>query len=89
MRSSFYTPGEMSLFNNEVTNDGTGTQQDQQFVLSPKGSNTLLIYTDGTLFQNLAKYNANGKDRTALIAQAPKLKGWDAHSWYIYYNEMI
>ena len=89
LRSSFYTPGEMSLFNNKLTDNGTGTQQDQQFVLSPKGSNMLLIYTDGTLFQNLAKYNANGKDRTALIAQAPKLKGWDARSWNIYYNEMV
>ena len=49
----------------------------------------MLIYTDGTLFQNLAKYNTNGKDRTVLIAQAPKLKGWDARSWYIYYNEMV
>ena len=44
---------------------------------------------DGSLFQNLAKYNTNGKDCTALIAQAPKLKGWDARSWYIYYNEMV
>jgi len=67
-RSSFYTPGDMGLFNNELTDDGTGAQQDQRFILSPKGSNTLLIYTDGSLFQNLAKYNSNGKDRTALIA---------------------
>ena len=44
---------------------------------------------DGTLFQNLGKYNFNGKDRTALITQAPRLKGWDAHSWYIFYNEMV
>ena len=65
----------MGLFNNELTDDGTGTQQDQQFVLSPKCSNTLLIYTHGSLFQNLAKYNTNGDVCTALIAQAPKLKG--------------
>ena len=88
-RTSFYTPGDMAPFNNELTEDGTGAAQDQRFVLSPKGSNTLLIYTDGTLFQNLAKYNINGKDCSALIAQAPKLKGWDARSWYIYYNEMV
>ena len=74
-RTSFYTPGEMSLFNNKLMEDGTSVQQDQRFVLSPKGSNILLIYTDGTLFQNLAKYNINGKDCTALITQAPKLKG--------------
>ena len=74
-RTSFYTPGDMTLFNNELTVDDTGARQDQRFVLSPKGSNTLLIYADGTLFQNLAKYNFNGKDRTALIAQAPKSKG--------------
>ena len=79
----------MTLFNNELTDDGTGAQQDQRFILSPKGSHSLLIYTDGSLFQNLAKYNLTGKDRTALIAQAPKLKGWDARSWYIYYNEMV
>ena len=88
-RTSFYTPSDMTLFNNKLTDDGTGAQQDQRFVLSPKGSNTLLVYVDGTLFQNLAKYNLTGKDRTALIAQAPKLKGWDARSWYIYYNEMV
>ena len=58
----------MVLFNNELTDDGTGAQQYQRFILSPKGSNTLLIYTDGSLFPNLAKYNINGKDRTALIA---------------------
>ena len=73
--TSFYTPADMVPFNNELTEDGTGTPQDQRFFLSPKSSNTLLIYTDGTLFQNLAKYNINGKDRSALIAQAPKLKG--------------
>ena len=48
-RSSFYTPGDMGLFNNELTDDGTGAQQDQRFVLSPKGSHSLLIYTDGSL----------------------------------------
>ena len=79
-RTSFYSPGDMTLFNNELTDDGTGAQQDQRFILSPKGSHSLLIYTDGSLFQNLAKYNLSGKDRTALIAQAPKLKGWDARS---------
>ena len=89
LRSSFYTPGNMGLFNNELMDDGTGAQHDQQFILSPKDSNTLLIYTDGSLFQNLAKYNTNGKNCTAFIAQAPKLKGWDARSWYIYYNEMV
>ena len=24
-----------------------------------------------------------------LLAQAPKLKGWDAYSWYNYYNKMV
>ena len=64
-RVHFYTPGDMTLFNNELTVDDTSARQDQRFVLSPKGSNTLLIYADGTLFQNLGKYNFNGKDRNA------------------------
>ena len=58
-RSSFYTPGEMNLFNNKLTEDDTGVQQDQRFVLSPKGSNTLLIYTDGSLFQNCRKIKSS------------------------------
>ena len=82
-QENFYTSTKIALFNNKLTDDGASNQQDQRFVLSPKNSNTLLIYTDGSLFQNLGKYNSNGKDCTALIAQAPKLKGWDAHSWYI------
>ena len=87
--TSFYTKSDMPLFNNELTDDGTGATQDQCYVLSPKGSTILLVYSDGTLFQNLAKYNLTGKDRTALISQTPKLKGWDARSWYTFYNEMV
>ena len=79
----------MALFKNELTEDAAENQQDQFFVLLPKNSNTLLIYTDGLLFQNLGKYNSNGKDYTALLAQAPKLKAWDTYSWYNYYNVMV
>ena len=79
----------MVLFNNELTEDGGGIQQDQQFVFSPMNSNTLLIYTNGSLFQNLGKYNSNGMDCTELLVQAPKLKDWDAYSWYNYYNVMV
>ena len=38
--------------------------------------------------KTLQKYNSNGKDYTAFLAQAPKLKGWDVYSWYQYYNAM-
>ena len=79
----------MALFNNKLTEDEGGIQQDQRFVLLLMNSNILLIYTNGLLFQNLGKYNSNGKDCTALLAQAPKLKGWDAYSWYNYYNKMV
>ena len=37
----------------------------------------------------MTKYNTNGKDSTALLAQAPKLKEWNTYSWYQYYNEMV
>ena len=79
----------MALFNNELTEDTGGVKQNQRFVLSPLNTTTLLIYTNGTLFQNLAKYNSNGKDRTALMAQVPKFKRWDAYSWYQYYNPVV
>ena len=67
----------MSLFYNELIEDMGGIKQDQRFVLSLLNANTFLIYTNSTLFQNLAKYNSNGKDYTVLLSQVPKLKGWD------------
>lgn len=81
----------MDLFKNELILDVGVVQQNQCFVLSPLDRTALLIYTNGSLFQHLAKNNTNGKDCTALLAQAPKQKGWDAYSLYLYqyYNEMV
>lgn len=78
----------MVLFKNKLTLDVGGVQQDQRFILSPLDDTRLLIYTNCSLFQHLDKYNSKGKDCTALLAQAPDVKGWDAYSWYQYYYEM-
>ena len=55
LQETFYTSTDMALFSNKLLEDGGSNQQDPLFVLSPLNSNTLLIYTNGTLFQKPGK----------------------------------
>lgn len=70
-QENFYKSTEMALFDNELTLDIRDVKQDQYSVLSPLNAISLLIYTNGSLFQHLTKYNTNVKDCTDLLVQAP------------------
>ena len=64
----FMTKAEMTLFNNELTKDRSGTQQDRVFVCSPLTGTVFLIFYDGTLYRYL-------------LSQKPKQK--HSHETYL------
>ena len=76
----FMTKAEMTLFNNELTKDRSGTQQDRVFVCSPLTGTVFLIFYDGTLYRYLLSQKP--KQKREFIDDFPKLKGMTARDWY-------
>ena len=73
------TKSEMKKFNNPLTLDKNGNQQDQNYVLSPSNGSQYIIHRDGSLFRYLSRQTK--KDRKEYITTFPVLTEWSAQAW--------
>ena len=73
------TKSEMKKFNNPLTLDQNGNQQDQNYVLSPLNGLQYIIHCDGSLFCYLLQQSK--KDQKEYIEKFPFLSEWSASGW--------